>query len=46
MKEYSPGRREKIQFNAAQALLGLQVTEINNEETLLDAEKSDQSHYV
>jgi hypothetical protein len=35
---------ENIQFNAAHALLELQVAEIDNEETLLDVEKSDQSH--
>jgi hypothetical protein len=35
---------ENIQFNAAHALLELQVAEIDNEETLFDVEKSDQSH--
>jgi hypothetical protein len=34
---------ENIQFNAAHALLELQVAEIDNEETLFDVEKSDQS---
>jgi hypothetical protein len=37
---------EKIQFNAAHALLELQVAEIDNEETLFDVEKSDQSHWT
>lgn len=43
--ERTQSRKEKkIQFNAAHALLELQVAEIDNEETLLDVEKSDQSH--
>ena len=43
--ERTKSRKEKkIQFNAAHALLELQVAEIDNEETLLDVEKSDQSH--
>jgi hypothetical protein len=37
-------KEKKIQFNAAHALLELQVAEIDNEETLFDVEKSDQSH--
>ena len=43
--ERTPSRKEKkIQFNAAYALSELQVAEIDTEETLLDVEKSDQSH--
>jgi hypothetical protein len=34
-------KEKKIQFNAAHALLELQVAEIDNVETLLDVEKSD-----
>ena len=37
-------KEKKIQFNAAHALSELQVAEIDTEETLLDVEKSDQSH--
>ena len=47
MKRYErmqSSKEKKIRFNAAHALLELQVAEIDNEETLLVVEKSDQSH--